>query len=316
MSEIIVLMAAFVFCLALSAFSSGAEMAFVSVSKIKLRQRADSGQKAAQRILRLKDDPQQFLTTVLIANNITNVIATSLVTFFLGRYLQVANEWLVTGIMAPLLIIFCEMVPKDYGRLRAQGFLLTFSIVLDFFYKIFSLPVKAILKGVSFLLGPRGTFSKNIFVDEEELRLLIEESAKTGVLGHEEKQLINTILDFERIQVDSVMIPLEKVAKVEITANIREVKQIARQTKSRMVLVYEELPSIVVGMIYVFDLLFEAEEEEGLKRFLRSPIFLPRHTSIGKALLTLQQKRQSFAVATDSQGDVIGVVPIERLVVV
>jgi CBS domain containing-hemolysin-like protein len=82
-----------------------------------------------------------------------------------------------------------------------------------------------------------------------------------------------------------------------------------------MVLVYEEIPSIIVGMIYVFDLLFEEDEKKGLKNYLRAPIFLPRSTSNEKAFLTLQEKRQSFALVTDMKREVIGAVPIERLLV-
>jgi len=82
-----------------------------------------------------------------------------------------------------------------------------------------------------------------------------------------------------------------------------------------MVLVYEELPSIIVGMIYVFDILFEEDEKRGLKDYLRSPIFLPRSTSIEMAFLTLQEKRQSYAVVMDSRREVVGVAPIENLLV-
>ncbi|MDD5672107.1 MAG: hypothetical protein PHN49_10750, partial [Candidatus Omnitrophica bacterium] len=87
-------------------------------------------------------------------------------------------------------------------------------------------------------------------------------------------------------------------------------------TKSRIVLVYEEIPSIVVGMIYVFDLLFEENEEQSLKNYLRSPVFLSHQTSAETAFLTLQQKRQSVAFVMDTEGEVAGVVPIERLMVV
>ena len=174
-----------------------------------------------------------------------------------------------------------------------------------------------ILKGVDFVL--RNFKSKprqSIFVNEEEFRSLIEESTKSGVVAPHEKRLIDTILDFERIHVESVMIPVSKVSNVSITGKVGEVKEIARRTQARMILVYEEIPSLIVGMIYVFDLLFEENDKQGLKNYLRSPIFLPRNTSIEKAFLTLQEKRQSFAVVTDMRREVVGVVPIERLLVV
>ena len=150
-------------------------------------------------------------------------------------------------------------------------------------------------------------------MNEEEFRSVIEESTKSGIVAPHEKKLIDTILDFERIHVESVMIPVDKISKVDITAKVGDVKVLARRTHQKMLLVTEEIPTLIVGMIYVFDLLFEKNDEQGLKNYLRSPIFLPRNTSIEKAFLTLQHKRQSFAVVTDAHGEVTGVVPIERL---
>ena len=87
----------------------------------------------------------------------------------------------------------------------------------------------------------------------------------------------------------------------------------AHQTGSRIILVYEEIPTLVIGMIYVFDLLFDEDESKGLAEFLRSPIFLSRETSLEKAFLTLQERRQSFALVTDARREVVGVVEIEKL---
>jgi putative hemolysin len=304
----------FILCLMVSSLISMWEMAYVSANRVKIRELADADDSRARKVARVLDYPQHFLTIILISNNIANVGATALVTLLLKDRFGIENEWLVTAIMAPLLIIFCETVPKDFGRLRAQAVLLWFSGILSALLKIFHKPAIFILRGIDFFIGPFAeTQHRSIFVSEEEFRLLIEESTRSGVLGQYEKQLIDTILDFERIQVESVMIPVEKVAKVSITDTTDKVKQIAAETHQRMVLVYEEIPSIIVGMVYVFDLLFVEKSGEPLREYLRSPIFLPRNTSIEKAFFTLQQRRQSFAVVTDVHGEVIGVVPIERL---
>lgn len=304
----------FLLCVLFSAFFSGSEMAFVSSNKLKLREMADNGNKAALKALRLQDYPHHFLTMILIMNNVVNITATSVIAYWLAKNFGIQNEWVVTAITVPVLIIFGETVPKDYCRIRSKEFLLVFAPVLDFFLKLFQKPAVLILKGVDAILVKWGGSSeRSIFVSEEEFRFLIEESTKSGLLNKHEKQLVDTILDFERIHVESVMTPVEKVAKVEISRTCSVVRDLARSTHSRMVLVYEEIPSIIVGMIYVFDTLFETDDQKPLQSFLRSPIFIPRTMSIEKAFLTLQQKRQSFAVVTDSSGEVIGVVPIERL---
>ena len=313
----IIFAALFIASVILSAFFSGSEMAFISANKLKIRELADDGDEKAKKIMRLQDHPQNFLTSVLIGNNIVNVIATTALTIFLEKYFAIQNEWLVTLIMAPILVILGETVPKEYGRVYAQKFLFSVSSLLILMERVFRLPVEIILKGVDAFLKPLGAdMPKSIFVSDEEFRLMIEEGARVGVLAKHEKQLIDTILDFERIHVASVMVPLADLPKINIASGtIKQIKEIARQTKSRMVLVYEEIPSIVVGMIYIYDLLFEENEKQGLKKFLRSPVFLAQTTSIEKAFLTLQDKRQSYAVVMDASGEVTGAVPIERLLV-
>jgi CBS domain containing-hemolysin-like protein len=308
------LLLAFFGCLAAAAFFSAAEMAFVSANKIRMREKADSGDRAAKKIMRLQEQPQAFLTAVLVSSNVVGITATAIVTYALHAWYRLESEWLTALIVVPVFIIFGETLPKDFGRLRSQAFLLRFAPILDLLAQIFRFPSAIILKGISFFLSPFGSMmDRSIFVSESEFRMIIEEGSKTGMLEAHEKKIMETILDFERIHVESVMLPVEKMPTVDIHEKVGKVKQIARETHSRMVLVYEEIPSIVVGMIYVFDVLFEADDDASLKNFLRSPIFMTKTTSIEKAFYTLQERRQSFAVVTDIYGEVIGVVPIERL---
>lgn len=306
----------FLVCFGFSILFSIAEMAFVSSNKIKIREMADQGSEAARSIVGLQQRSDDLLIAILIGNNIANAGATAIFTYALEETFGLKNEWVVTAIMAPLLIVLGEMVPKDYGRLRSHQSLFKLLPFLRLLAWIFHHPTQMILKGVDRILGPSPESHKSIFVSEDEFRSLIEESTKTGVLEPHEKKIIDTILDFERIRVESVMIPLERVSKIEIIGKVGEVKAEARKNHVKMVLVYEEIPSIIVGMLYTFDLLFEEDETKGLKKFLRAPIFLPTSTSIEKAFLTLKHKRQSYAVVTDARGDAVGAVAIEKLLAV
>lgn len=305
----------FLICLAVSAFFSVCEMAFVSSNQLKVRERADEGNSSAKKLLKYYDHPQYLLSAILIGNNLVNIIGTAAITVFFNQRLGIHNEWLISFILVPIIVIFGEMVPKDYGRIHSDKFLLSrFSLIQIALY-VLNFPVKLLLWIMDRILGRfRTLLQKNIFVSQNEFRMLIEESTRTGVLDEHERHLINAILDFERTPIASVMVPLQRVTQVEIRAKVGDVKRLARQSKSRMVLVYEEIPAIVVGMIYVYDLLFEDQEDKSLKEYLRSPIFLSSSTSVEKAFLTLQQKRQSYAVVMDHNLEAVGVTPIERLI--
>jgi len=304
----------FLIALAASAVFSGTEMAFVSSNKLKLREMADAGDRRARFIIRLQQNPNYFLTAVLIGNNVANVTATAVLTYFLKEYLGWNNEWLVMLILVPVLVVLGEMVPKDYGRLRAIPALKGQVFWLQWIQRIFYPPIMLFFKVIDFFWPSlQKRERRDIFVNEEEFRSLIEESTHRGIVGAQEEKLIHTILDFERTQVRSVMIPVEQSPMVDIQSRIEDVKRIALASHAKMLLVYEEIPSIVMGMIYVFDILWEEENARGLHDFLRAPVFISEDTSIEKAFLTLQQKRQSYAAVIDRAGNVKGVVPIERL---
>jgi len=301
-------------CLWLSAFLSAAEMAFLSTDRVKLRDEAERGNQRAKRLLDLFSDSREFLTTVLIGNSLVNVAATVFVTAFLEIHFGIRNEWVVTAILAPTLIIFCETVPKGYGRNRAMSFLLDQTSLVLLLSRLLTWPTRILLVASEILLGgKKGAVKKNIFVNEDEFRFLIEESVRSGVLEEHEKKLVERILDFERIPISRMLVPSALIPGVELSQKVKDAKGKARETGSKIILVYEEIPSIVIGMIYVFDLLFEENEDKGLREYLRSPIFLPKETSLEKAFLTLQEKRQSFALVTDARREVIGVVDIENL---
>lgn len=306
--------AIFLLALVASTFFSGVEMAFVSGNKLKLRELADGGNRRAGFIMKLHQKQNYFLTAILIGNNVANVAAVSILTYFFQERFGGSSEWLVTVIMAPILIVFAEMAPKDYGRLRAIPFLLSQVFWLKWFYRILYLPIAVFFKIMNLILPSlQKREQRGMFVNEDEFRSLIEESTRKGIVGKQEERLIRTILDFERLQVQAVMIPVAKVPMADIHHKVEDVKRIARETHSKMVLVYEEIPSIVVGMVYVFDILWEENNAKGLHDFLRSPIFISESAPIEKAFLLLQQKRQSYAVVTNPAGNIKGVVPIDRL---
>lgn len=304
----------FILCFLFSAFFSAAEMAFVSSDRLKMRKLADAGDPAARIIVPFYKKTAYFLASILIGNNVVNIAATALLTWFLSERFYIRSETLITFIMAPLLLIAGEMLPKDYGRHYPQVFLTRSAQMLKVVFTALHPFTQFTMKIVDVFLSPlEGANRRNIFVTQKEFRSLIEEGARTGVLSHPEKKIIDTILDFERVKVHSVMTPLERAPKIEIHAAVSDAKALARRTGARMFLVYEEIPEIVVGMVYVFDLLFEEDEGLGLKHFLRSPVFISQNASNEKAFFALQRRHQSYAVIVDDEQDVVGVVSIERL---
>lgn len=311
MMILLVIAAAFV----LFGFFAGSEMAYLSCNKLKLRHLTDEGNRRAQIVMRFYRDPKRFLTTVLIGTNLMHVTVVALATYAFERYLGVTQEWIVTASLAPVIIIFAETIPKDWFRHKADDFIYRFAPALEWIDRLLSGGSRILIWIMDALISmTTAHVKKNPFVTRDEFRYVIEESAKGGVLREHEKHLINAILNLSSKRVDEVMIPLAKFPKTALISRVRDVKEIARKTKAGAVLVYEEIPSLVVGIVYVFDLLFEEAEEEHLSKYLRSPLFVTHDTSLEKALFLLQMKHATYATVINPEREVIGTIRLENLI--
>ncbi len=301
-------------CFVLSAFFSGSEMAFVSCNKLRLKRYVSEKKKGADMIEHFHRHPKDLLASLLVGNNLANVTVTALTAYLFQQHLGTDNEFLVTLTVAPLLIIFAETIPKDYGRQKADEIVYQLAPVMAFFVRLFRPFVRGILFITDALLKALGSSEKKSpFVTKEEFHYLINESVRQGVISEHEKRMVDTILNFEKIRVEEVMTALDRAAQLELGKKVGDLKALARKTGAPFVLVYEEIPSIIVGVIYVFDTLFETDDNRSLTSFLRAPLFVPKDTSAEKAFLKLQQSHQSFAVVVDEDQEAVGVVGIDNL---
>lgn len=295
-------------------FFAGSEMAYLSLNRLKLRHLADEGNHAAQIVMRFHQHPNRFLTNILIGTNLMHVTVAGLVTYLLEEKFHVQQEWVIVLALSLAIIIFAETIPKDWFRHKADDFIYRFAYVLHFFDRFFSGISFILIRLSDFLVGlTSSSIKRSPYVTREEFRYLIEESAKKGVLLANEQQLINTILNLSSRRVEEFMIPVAKFPKVSLTDKIKEVKEVARKTKTQAVLVYEEIPSLIVGIIYVFDILFEENEDQSLSHYLKAPLFMTHDTTAEKGIFTLQSRHASFGAIINADREVIGVIGIENL---
>ncbi|OGX05821.1 MAG: hypothetical protein A3G87_03200 [Omnitrophica bacterium RIFCSPLOWO2_12_FULL_50_11] len=299
----------------LTGLFAGSEMAYVSCNKLKLRHLADQGDRRAKEVLRFHLNPKRFLTTVLIGNNLMHVTVVGLATYLFESRFHISNEWLITFVLSFPIIIFAETVPKDWFRYKADEFIYRVAPTIGFLDRVLG-GVSGVMVSVTdfFIRLTTKNLKSNPMITRDEFRYVIEESARGGVLLEHEKRLINTILNLSTAHVGDVMIQITKFPKVPLTSCVRDVKDVARRTQTDAVLVYEEIPSLVVGIVYVFDVLFDAKSDEFLSRFLRAPLFIPHDTSSEKAIFLLQSKHVSYAAVINAKKEVTGVVCLENLV--
>lgn len=305
----------FVLAFILMAFFEGVELAFLSCNKLKVKHLADAGNRSAVIVSHFQRNPNAILTTILIGTNLAHVGLTSLFAYVMKVYVGVTDSLIDTLILAPFIIIFAETVPKDWFRRRADDFIYALAPVLLFFDRLLRPFTVVILSLSDFLLGlmqPMG--KRSPFVTKEEFRYVVDESAKGGVLLEHEKELIHTILNLGSTTVSQVMTSLRQFPNLELSNKVSDARELARKSKKPLILIYEEIPSIVVGVIYVFDILFEENPDASLAKYLHPPLFVHQDASVERVLSLLQSKQSSYAVVTNQQSEVIGVAAIENLI--
>ncbi len=313
--EIVILIALIIFFILLSAFFSGSETAIISVNRLRLKTFAESGMKAAQASMQLLNRLDRVLAATLVGTNIATISATSLSALLIVYLFKNSSEWLTIALTTPLILIFGEIIPKSLFRQKADEYIFFLEKPLRFFCWLLSPAVSLLTFISSKTLGSfEGRTKGRLNVSREELKYLIAESEKEGVLEPRERSIIHRIFEFGQTRLEEVMLSLEKVTALEINSSIDELKELVKKTHFSRFPIYENKIENITGTVNVLDILYEEKKEISLKEFVRPPFYLAANLPLDNALLLLQSKRQPMAIVRDADNKVKGIVTIEDLV--
>ncbi|MCL2755070.1 MAG: CNNM domain-containing protein, partial [Oscillospiraceae bacterium] len=212
-----------------SGFFSSGETAITGVNRIRLKHKAETGNLAAKRALKLLEKYDMMLATLLIGNNIVTLVVASVSTLF-AVDLAASMNWdealtvaVVTAILTVILILFSDILPKTVAREHADDFILICSKALAVTVWIF-IPLTALT-----LLFQRGVTrlfrkgSKEVSVTEQELMQIIDEIEDEGVLEEHESDLVRSALEFDETTVEEIMTPRVNIIAVAKTDSASEV---------------------------------------------------------------------------------------------
>src|SRR5579885_551392 len=308
-----------VIMLILCALASASETALTSVSRIKLKNLVEEGDKKAQEIEQILANPNVFLSTILIVNSVATIIASSLATILALRFFQAWGDIIETILLSLLVLIFCEITPKTaavqnplrwaralIGPVRGAAWLLR--PVVWILGKITNGLVR-ILGGQAVRHGP--------FVTEEELRLLVTVGEEEGVLEEAETEMIHSIFEFADTPVREVMIPRIDIVALESTITLNDAVDLALEGGFSRIPVYEETIDNIIGVLYTKDMLKqlrEGHEAQPIRNLVRPAYFVPETKKLDDLLREIRQKRVHMVIVIDEYGSVSGLVTIEDLV--
>lgn len=298
---------------ALSAFFSAAETSFTSVNRIRLKSRADEGSKPAARTLSILNRYDKVLTTILIGNNIVNILTSSLATVMCIELFGAENGSLIsTAAVTVVVLIFGEILPKTIAKANAETFSCAISIPIQCLMTVIT-PLSAF-----FLLLQRGAnrlFAKNreVSVTEQELIQIIDEIEDEGVLERQESDLVRSALAFDETVVSEIITPRVNVTAVEINAGIEDVKELFLSEAYSRLPVYEKTIDHIVGVITQKDF-FERLVRGGnfyIRDIIQDTLHLPGLMRLSEAMRQMQKKKIHLAVVVDQYGGTEGIVTLE-----
>ena len=318
----------FAILLVLSAFSSAAETALTSVSRIRVKRMLEEKTKGAETLNSVLAHPSRFLAAILILNNLVNIAAASLATVLTVRYFEYLGLRLYagyitgisTGIVTFLVLVYGEITPKTYAAQNAEKVSLLVARPVSFLVTILFPVARVFIAIANFftkLLGGK-TMREGPFLTEEEMKTMVTVGEEEGVIEEEEKEMIHSIFEFGDTIVKEVMVPRMDMVCVENTASAEDVLGIITKEGFSRIPVYEESIDNIIGIVYAKDLLMvdKSGKEKmtiSVKTLMRPAYYIPETKKVNELLRELQKKRQHMAIVVDEYGGTAGLVTIEDL---
>ncbi len=305
-----------IICMLLAGFFSGAETGIISINRLRLKSLVDSKLKKALLLNEFLENPEYFLSSTLVGTNLFIIIASALATSWAVKYFADRGAIISTVILTPVILIFSEIIPKSLFRQHADRITLAISPVLKGFFVLLSPLVKTLNLFTRILLKPFGgkKTTKSPFVTKEELKFLVEESAKEGVVEPDERRMIYRIFDFGATLARDIMVSLNNVIAIEVNIPLSKVKDLANVKKFSRYPVYQGNGSNITGLINIYDLIYERDQNKtSINDFIRPIIKVLENTPIDRVLSQLRKDGQVMALVINQFNQPLGVVTLEDI---
>lgn len=313
----IILLFFIVLALFLEAFFSGAETAFISVNFLKLTHLIEKKNKRATRVHDLLKKPERLLITTLLGTNLSVVVSAACATALFAHINKPYSALMATLIITPLSFIFCQLLPKTVFRNRANQIVLKVAGPLSFCEKLF-LPLVSFFsffaRSVARFVNPKGV-KKNPFLTKDEIKLLIKDISREGVLEAHEKDAIEEIFELTLTKAADVMVPLGSVIKADWQEDRDSIKEKCRLHRFTRFPVFEG--DVLKGVINIFDIFFFLEEgQEAVFKdwhnLIRTVLLVEHSESLDKVFAKMQPNKETMAAVFKDQ-KVIGIITMEDL---
>lgn len=302
-----------VFLISISAFFSATETAFSSLNKIRLKNLEKKGNKRAKLTLTLSEQYDNLLSTILIGNNIVNIIAASLATVIFTDIYGNAGITLSTIVMTMLVLIFGEISPKSLAKETPEKFAMFSSPIIRFLMFVFR-PINYFFALWQRLLSKFFKVKRDQRITEDELLTIVHEAQSKGGINEQEGELIRSAIEFNDLDVRDVLTPRVDVIAVDLKYTNEQIEQLFSNSSYSRLPVYQSNIDHIIGVLHEKNFnTFLRNQEEFIKNIIKPVVFVTPTMKISKLLKLLQKRKTHMAVITDEYGGTMGIVTLEDI---
>ena len=307
-----------IFLIMCSAFFSSSETGMLSLNRYRLKHMAKEGHKGAKRVTTLLSRPDRLLGTILVGNNVVNILAASIATVLAVDIWGEAGIAIATAGLTIVVLIFGEITPKTIAALRPELVAFPASRVLLLLQRLLYPVVwatSAISNVLLRLLGVDPSQRASDSLSTEELRSVVRESG-AGMPKNRQNMLLG-ILDLERVTVDDIMVPRNEVTGINLDDDLESIiSLLTNTTHTRLPVFRTDINQIegIVHMRQIARLLTHNElSKEALLAACSEPYFVPEGTPLSTQLINFQKQKRRIGIVVDEYGDVIGIATLEDI---
>lgn len=315
-----------------NSFFACAEMAMVSVNKNKMRKLADDGKSSAKLVLKFLDEPTKFLSTIQVAITLAGFFSSASAAAGLSEpigelfskydiaYSKQLSLITVTLVLSYFTLVFGELVPKRIALQRPEAISMFCVKPIKTVSRIASPFIKLLTFSTNLVTKPFGMGEGNTeeMLSREEIKSLVKEGQVHGVLNKKEREMIDSIMEFDDKMAKEIMTPRINVFAIDISEPKEEYISDLVNTKYTRIPVYEEEVDNIIGILFIKDFLKEAIqkgfESVDIRTILRKPCLVPESKIIRDLFRELQVSKKQIAVLIDEYGGFSGIVTMEDLV--
>lgn len=302
--------------LACSAFFSSAETALTSVNKIRLKNMARKGEERAKLCLKLLEDFDSVLSTILVGNNIVNIAAASIATVVFIQLMGSKGVTVSTIVTTVVILIFGEISPKSFAKEFPEKVLLSSCRLLLLLTRLFT-PVNFFFSQLKKQLSRRIAGKKATpAMTEAELKVMVDEVESEGSINRDESDLIKAAIEFNDVRVKEILTPRVDMVACNITDSNAEIYRLFSSNNFSRLPVYDLEENNLIGLLHSKDFFnaYMKDPKFKLKKILKSIAYVHRSTKVSVVLKNMQRNKVQMAAVIDSYGSVAGIVTIEDII--